>query len=34
MNHEVTSNGSFRAERVADDVRLLVLSLGVGITRH
>lgn len=34
MNHEDTSNGTYRAERVADDVRLLVLSFGIGITRH
>lgn len=34
MNLEDTRNGGFSAERVADDVRVLVLKAGIGITRH
>lgn len=34
MNREITNDGGFSASRVADDVRLLVIQVGIGITRH
>lgn len=34
LNREVTEGGGYHADRVADDLKLLVVQFGIGVTRH